>query len=108
MKGDVGFNTAKYSVMDMLSPEDWAQDMIPKPVQGIILLFQVTEPQKLFLEEEKKTLNAENNSKKVFYMKQLANNACGSIALFHVILNSQDEFPDIVQPGSYLADFKKK
>jgi hypothetical protein len=41
-------------------------------------------------------------------MKQYAHNACGTIALFHVILNAVDEHPDIVKAGSKLAEFKIK
>jgi hypothetical protein len=39
-------------------------------------------------------------------MKQHAINACGTIALFHMILNALDKYPDIVVPGSFLQKFK--
>lgn len=41
-------------------------------------------------------------------MKQLAHNACGTIALFHVILNSVDEYPDVVVEGSELVKFRNE
>jgi hypothetical protein len=41
-------------------------------------------------------------------MKQYAHNACGTIALFHVILNAVDDYPDIIKAGSKLAEFKIK
>lgn len=38
-------------------------------------------------------------------MKQYAKNACGTIALFHVIMNSIYEHADLVREGSYLSKF---
>ena len=39
-------------------------------------------------------------------MKQFAHNACGTIALFHVIINALSTYPDIVVPDSYINKFK--
>jgi ubiquitin carboxyl-terminal hydrolase L3 len=105
---DLGFNTERYAVQDLISTEDWAQEMIVGPSQGVIFLFQETEPQRTFATAEKATLNAANNTPNLFYMKQLAHNACGTIALFHVLLNAVDTVPDIIKEGSYLAEFKAK
>lgn len=38
-------------------------------------------------------------------MKQYAQNACGTIALFHIILNALNKYPNLVQPDSYLLKF---
>lgn len=38
-------------------------------------------------------------------MKQKAINACGTIGLFHIILNAKEKYPDIVTPGSFLDKF---
>lgn len=38
-------------------------------------------------------------------MKQYAQNACGTIALFHVILNALSVYPAIVEEDSYLKKF---
>lgn len=38
-------------------------------------------------------------------MKQKAINACGTIALFHIIINAKERYPDIVIPGSFLDKF---
>lgn len=38
-------------------------------------------------------------------MKQYAQNACGTIALFHIILNSLKDYPFIVKQDSYLMKF---
>ncbi len=39
-------------------------------------------------------------------MKQKAKNACGTIGLFHIILNALEKYPDIVAADSYLKKFK--
>lgn len=104
----LGFNTEEYSIQDVVSTEDWAQDMVPRPVLGVILLFQDTEKQQTFSKAQKETLKEENNSKKLFYMKQYAHNACGTIAIFHVILNSMDDYPDLVKPNTFFTTFKAK
>lgn len=38
-------------------------------------------------------------------MKQYAKNACGTIALFHVIMNNLYDHPDLVREGSYFTKF---
>lgn len=40
-------------------------------------------------------------------MKQYAKNACGTIALFHVILNAIYDYPDLVKEGSYFSKFRE-
>jgi hypothetical protein len=41
-------------------------------------------------------------------MKQFAINACGTIGLFHIVLNAAKSHPDIIVPGSYLDKFKQE
>ena len=41
-------------------------------------------------------------------MKQYASNACGTIALFHVVLNSIYDYPDLVKEGSYFSKFREE
>lgn len=40
-------------------------------------------------------------------MKQKAINACGTIALFHIILNAREKYPNIVSAGSFLDKFSQ-
>jgi hypothetical protein len=39
-------------------------------------------------------------------MRQYARNACGTIALFHIVLNALDQHPDLITTGSYLDNFR--
>ena len=41
-------------------------------------------------------------------MKQYAENACGTIAVIHSIMNNIDEIPFLVRPGSFLEKFKEE
>ena len=35
----LGFDTSKYHLVDVLSTDDWAADMIPKPCKAVVFLF---------------------------------------------------------------------
>jgi hypothetical protein len=41
-------------------------------------------------------------------MKQYAHNACGTIALFHVIVNCLEDYPDAVKNASFFSEFRAK
>ena len=41
-------------------------------------------------------------------MKQHAVNACGTIALFHIILNAKEKYPELLVPGSFLDKFNER
>jgi ubiquitin carboxyl-terminal hydrolase L3 len=82
--------------------------MIPKPVLGIMMLYEESPAQTAFKNAEADTLKPEEVGQNVFYMKQHAMNACGSIALFHIILNAREKYPDIVIPDSFLDKFSQR
>lgn len=79
--------------------------MIPQPVLGIVMLYQETPVQLAFKNQQADQLDPATIPADLFYMKQYAQNACGTIALFHVILNGMKQFPDIVVPDSKLLKF---
>lgn len=37
----MGFPTSEYSFCDVLSTEDWALEMVPTPVVGVLMLFPI-------------------------------------------------------------------
>lgn len=39
-------------------------------------------------------------------MKQYAYNACGTIGLFHIILNAAKKYPNLILKDSYLDKFQ--
>lgn len=82
--------------------------MLPQPALGIVFLFEQTPVQTNHKKEQEESLNPENVPKDIFFMKQFAHNACGTIALFHIIINALSNYPNIVEANSYLAKFKEE
>jgi ubiquitin carboxyl-terminal hydrolase L3 len=53
---EIGFETSKYLYYDMLGVEDWAQDMIPKPVLAVMFLYPIKEQTEELDEAEKERI----------------------------------------------------
>lgn len=48
----LGLKTELYSFQEMLSIEEWALEMIPQPVLGIMMLYQCTPVQTAFTNQQ--------------------------------------------------------
>ncbi|CAG0894346.1 unnamed protein product [Cyprideis torosa] len=94
----------EWKVHDVLGLDDELLAMLPKEIAGMILLFPLTSSagQRLGGDTEAEYKEAEG----VFFMKQTIQNACGTIALLHVIGNNRDKIQ--LSPGSPLAEFFNK
>lgn len=101
----MGLKTDLYSFQEMLAIEEWALEMIPQPVLGVMMLYQITPVQTAFTNQEADSLDPTSVPADMFYMKQYAQNACGTIALFHIILNAYKKHPEIIEENSYLKKF---
>lgn len=66
---------------DVLGAEDWALEMIPHPVKAIVLLYPLGN------EEDTHTSVGFGSTGGVFFMKQIVENACGTIAVLHEMAN---------------------
>jgi ubiquitin carboxyl-terminal hydrolase L3 len=73
-----------------------------------MMLYECTPAQTQFINEESDHLDPSTVPKSLFYMKQCAQNACGTIALFHIIINAMKYLPHLVRPDSYLSTFFDK
>jgi ubiquitin carboxyl-terminal hydrolase L3 len=80
--------------------------MIPKPVLGVLFLYECTPVQTEHAHQQEASLHPEQVPHDIFFMKQYAQNACGTIGLFHIILNAAKARPEIVDQGSYLDNFR--
>jgi len=98
----LGFNTDIYNFVDVFATEDWALEMIPKPVVAVIFLYPLTETQ---LKQESGTPTESNDSNKIWFIKQRIGNACGTIGLLHALLNTPEPVSQF-KPGSWLRDFQ--
>lgn len=101
----MGLKIERFAFHELLSTEEWGLEMVPKPVLGILMLYEETPAQRAFKITESSQLKAADIPENVFFMKQKAMNACGTIGLFHIILNSKEKYPDIVTAGSFLDKF---
>jgi ubiquitin carboxyl-terminal hydrolase L3 len=99
----LGYPIDSYRFVDVLATEEWAFDMVPQPVLGVVMLFPIKELTEKHKEEEQAGIeeNGQDLSENVYFMKQIVGNACGTIGLFHSIGNSQSS----VELTGYLKKF---
>lgn len=85
----VGVSDA-FELVDVYGLDESMLAMLPQPVRAFILLFPCTENDEKHRreEDEKLKLSPPETPEKLFYMRQYLHNACGTIALFHAILNN--------------------
>ena len=99
----LGFPIELYHFVDVLSCDDWALDMIEKPVLGFLLLYNSSPKAKqaLRLRQEKPFEVSQN----IYYMKQTISNACGTIGIMHILANSVYAFNIPLKENSFLEGF---
>lgn len=88
----LGCDTTTFCYQDVLATEDWALAMVPKPVIALMLLFPIKEASEAHKEEEQARIDADGQtlSDKVYFVKQVVGNACGTIGLVHAVANNSD------------------
>lgn len=103
----LGLNTESYSFHDVFSTEDWALEMVPRPVLGLLMLFPISQGSEEHRKEEEQEIKTKGQvvSEKVYYMKQTIGNACGTVGLLHAVGNISSTYPDAIRPGTYLDKF---
>lgn len=86
----LGFPTAMYKSYEVMSTEDWALEMVPRPVIGVMMLFPVKEASEKHRADEEARIAAEGQevAPEVYYTKQTVGNACGTVALLHCVANA--------------------
>lgn len=100
----IGFETGALQFQDVLSTDDWALEMIGAPCVGLLLVFPMNEKHKKELLPD--PTPKDQLPQDLFYMHQLAKNACGTVGLYHIIGNLPDDMKaSFLQPGSILANF---
>ncbi|XP_070501400.1 ubiquitin carboxyl-terminal hydrolase [Chironomus tepperi] len=82
----------KYQLFDVYGLEEDTLAFLNKPVLAFILLFPCTENYENHRkqQDEEMKANPPKTPENLFYMKQYLHNACGTVALFHSILNNLD------------------
>lgn len=106
----IGLDTTDYTFQDLISLEDWAQNMVGRPVLGVLFTYEISPAQEAFRHQEEQRLapGGQVVPQNVFYMKQYAENACGTIGCFHILGNLEDGHKHLLQTGSQLDSFFKQ
>lgn len=99
----LGFPIGIYRFVDVMSCEDWAIDMLPKPVLGFLLLYRISDLSKQA--RHRRIESSQEGSAEIYYMKQTISNACGTIGLMHIIANCVYSENIPLEPGSFLETF---
>mmetsp|Transcript_17536 Transcript_17536/g.41040 ORF Transcript_17536/g.41040 Transcript_17536/m.41040 type:complete len:274 (-) Transcript_17536:24-845(-) len=86
----LGWPTVMYHTVEVLSLEDWALDMVPKPVVGVMMLFPIKEASEKHRAEEAARIETEGQEipAETYYTKQTVGNACGTVGLLHCAANA--------------------
>jgi ubiquitin carboxyl-terminal hydrolase L3 len=81
-----------FNLVDVYGLEPDLLAILPKPVVAFILLFPCTENYENHRKQEDEELkaNPQKIPENVFYMRQYLRNACGTVALFHALLNNTE------------------
>lgn len=79
-----------YQLVDVYGLEEELLAMLPPNVKAFILLFPCTENYEKHRKQEDEELKGKKVNSDLFYMRQYLHNACGTIALFHAVLNNLD------------------
>lgn len=105
--GNIGFHTGLFNFQDLLSVEEWAQEMIARPCLGLLFVYPCTEAQEKHQQEENKRIEQEGQqvSANLFFMNQVSQNACGSVGIFHILGNLPEEQKHLIAENSILAQF---
>jgi len=101
----LGLQVKDCKFYDVMSTEEWALEMIPKPVWAVIMLFPIKDASEEYARQEKEKIDSNGQivSNNVYYMKQTVGNACGTVGLLHAIGNARGSLS--IEPNSYLARF---
>lgn len=104
---EIGLDDSQFVFQDLLSFEDWAQEMIQQPVLGLLFIYAITEVQEKHRHAEETLLAQQGQEvpQDIFYMTQFAQNACGTVGCFHILGNLEGDHKQLIKQGSLLAKF---
>ncbi|ETV80340.1 hypothetical protein, variant 1 [Aphanomyces astaci] len=99
---------AEFAFCDVYSTDDWALEMVLRPVLGVVMLFPIKPATEDHAKQERERIEKDGQivSKNVYYMKQTVGNACGTVGILHALGNARDYLPP--RHGSFLSSFFSK
>jgi len=103
---NLGFPTELYRFTDVFSIEDWALQMVPRPVLAVVFLYPISEVQSNFRRQQIQQIKDQGGPigvENVYHMRQTVGNACGTVGILHAIGNARHRVP--LAEGSFLENF---
>jgi ubiquitin carboxyl-terminal hydrolase L3 len=87
----MGVVMENFAFQDVFSIDQWAIDMISKPVLAVVLLYPLKEASEEYSKDEKLRIDRDGQqvSPSLYYMKQTVGDACGTVATLHAIANAR-------------------
>ncbi len=101
----MGLDISKYSFQDVYSTEDWALEMVSRPVVSVIMLYPIKEKTEKYSADEQAKIDKDGQivSDNTYFMKQTVGNACGTVGILHAIGNARESLT--IAKDSYLDKF---
>ena len=104
---DIGVDMSIFCFQDLFSTEEWAiQSCIP-PVLGLLFIFHWSKEHCMHRQAQYEQImeKGQHVDEDLFYMKQYAKNACGSVGVYHILGNLPQEQRDMISPDSTVGKF---
>lgn len=106
----LGWPTSELAFADLLSLDDWAVDMLPKPVHAVAMLYLIKPVHEAHREAEEAARLAAPSlppASLPYFMRQEIPNACGTVALIHSVAaaSTAGGGPVAIPADSWLAKF---
>ena|SRR5690554_6326244 len=100
----------KFEFVEVLGFDEMLLSMVPTPVYAVMMLFPISEASEAAKNQQAKDHAADPKknpvSEKVYFLKQVIGNACGTVGLVHGILNAAEHL-DLKEDG-FFAKFLKQ
>jgi ubiquitin carboxyl-terminal hydrolase L3 len=102
----MGIDTTKIQYTEVLSLEDWALGMVPRPCYAVLMVYPIKSTSEDYAAQEATKIEKDGQvvSPELTYMKQITGNACGTIGILHSLTNTPKEVLNIT-PDSYIDKF---
>lgn len=104
----LGLDNNVLSFCDIMSTEEWALDMVPRPVHAVIMVYPIKDSSEARSKAQRVKIEQDGQvvANDTYYMKQTVPNACGTVAILHAIGNlPPDLFNTVVAKDSFLWKF---
>jgi ubiquitin carboxyl-terminal hydrolase L3 len=104
----LGLEKNVLSFCDILSTEEWALDMVPRPVHAVVMVYPIKDESEARSKSQRERIEKDGQTvaEGLYYMKQTVPNACGTVAILHAIGNlPKDLFDVVVTKDSFLEKF---